>query len=75
MTTTEQLRDLHISILKAIDKAELLKDNPEFEEGSFQRDYAFKLVYELECAIYNPLYNIIDYMDIKYAPIEKEDML
>jgi hypothetical protein len=75
MTTTEQLRDLHISILKAIDKAELLKDNPEFEEGTFQRDYIFKLVHELECAIYNPLYNILDYMELKYEPIEKEDML
>lgn len=75
MTTSEQLRQLHITILKAIDQAEQLLDNPEFEIGSFQRDYAFKIVSELESAIYNPLYNIRDYMDVHYPPIEKEDML
>lgn len=75
MTTSEQLRNLHITILKAIDQAELLQDNPEFEQGSFQRDYAFQIVSQLESVLYNPLYNINDYLEINYPPIEKEDML
>jgi len=75
MTTADQLRQLHISILKAIDQAEQLVDNPEFEVGSFQRDYAYKIVMGLESVIYNPLYDINDYMEINYAPIEKEDMI
>jgi len=75
MTTAEQLRQLHITILKAIDQAEQLLDNPEFEQGSYQRDYAFKIVQDLESVIYNPLYDIKDYLDIEYDPIEKEDML
>jgi len=74
MTTAEQLRQLHITILKAIDQAEQLLDNPEFETGSFQRDYAYKIIMSLE-GVYNPLYDINDYMEIKYAPIEKEDMI
>jgi len=75
MTTAEQLRQLHITILKAIDQAEQLLDNPEFETGSFQRDYAYKIIMSLEGVIYNPLYDINDYMEIDYPPIEKEDML
>ena len=75
MTTAQQLRQLHITILKAIDQAEQLLENPEFEVGSFQRDYAFKIVMDLEKVIYSPLYDINDYMEIHYPPIEKEDML
>jgi len=75
MTTSEQLRNLHITILKAIDQAELLQDNPEFKEDSHQSNYAFKIVQDLEYAIYGPLYDINDYLEIKYPPIEKEDML
>lgn len=75
MTTTEQLREIHITILKAINQAEALQDNPDFEYGSYQRDYAFKMVHELECVIFNQLHDIKDYLDIEYAPIEKEEVL
>ena len=75
MTTAEQLRQLHITILKAIDQAELLQDNPEFKEGSHQSNCAFKIVQDLEYVIYRPLFDIKDCMEIDYAPIEKEDML
>ena len=77
MTTAEQLRQLHITILKAIDQAELiLSDNPQFQDpDSWQHGYTEKIVQDLEAVIFNPLYNIKDYLDIEYAPIEKDDML
>ncbi len=75
MTTAEQLRQLHITILKALDQTEQLLDNPEFPTDSIQRDYAFKIITDLEAVIYRPLFDINDYMEINYPPIEKEDIL
>ena len=75
MTTAEQLRQLHITILKAIDQTEQLLDNPEFHTNSVQRDNVYKMIMDLEAVIFNPLYEIRNCMDVHYAPIEKEDML
>lgn len=77
MTTAEQLRQLHITILKAIDQAEqILSDNPQFQDAeSFHYGYMERVVADLEGVIFYPLYSIKDYLEIQYAPIEKEDML
>jgi len=75
MTTAEQLRQLHITILKAISQAEGLLDNPDFEPGTFQMDYAFKMVQDLEGVIFRPLFATMDYLEIKYPPIEESEIL
>ena len=73
--TSNQLRELHIDMLKAIKKAEwLLLDNPQFKEGSFARDYAWQIIKKLESSIFNELFNIKDCLEIDWKAIDEKEI-
>jgi hypothetical protein len=73
--TPNQLRELHIDMLKAIKKVEwILLDNPQFKEGSFAKDYAWKIIQNLESSIYNELFNIKDYLEIDWKEIDEKEI-
>ena len=73
--SANQLRELHIDMLKAIKKAEwLLLDNPQFKEGSFARDYAWQIIKKLESSIFNELFNIKDCLEIDWKAIDEKEI-
>jgi hypothetical protein len=80
-TLTNQLRELHIDLLKAIKKAETIENKFEerFENTAtssydFARDYTFKIIGKLESVIYNELFNIKDYLEIDWKEIDEKEI-
>ena len=75
MTTSEQLRLVHLSVLKTIANLEVILANPDFEQGSHARDYAFKMQHEIESTLYNQLFNIKDVLGVNWNPIEESEVV
>jgi hypothetical protein len=72
--TRNQLRELHISILKSMQIAENLLEHPEIQKNLECDKLMYNLIYEIECTLFNQLFPIQENLKIKAKEIKEEEI-